>query len=47
MVRATINTFLKVYTTPTSILEAEAADIEAAINPLGLQVRLQAHDIVA
>lgn len=42
VVRATIASFLKTYTTPTSILEADGAEIEAAMNTLGLQVGHQA-----
>lgn len=38
VVRATIASFLRTYTTPTSILEADRAEVEAAINTLGLQV---------
>ncbi|KAK9841644.1 hypothetical protein WJX74_009316 [Apatococcus lobatus] len=37
VVRATIASFLKIYTTPTSILEADKAEIEADMSTLGLQ----------
>lgn len=36
--KTVIAAFLKSYTTPTSILQAEAAEIEVAINSLGMQV---------
>ncbi|KAK9861754.1 hypothetical protein WJX84_007997 [Apatococcus fuscideae] len=37
VVKTVIAAFLKSYTTPTSILQAEAAEIEVAINSLGMQ----------